>query len=162
MRHVTIYQKFHLRYRPIYRPRGDISTHIGPKRYPVKFFTYRIVLDKIPVSRPMYRYIGWYLKQFIHFPSHEIFYSTLNNILTCQSWKHFLQQFYYLVTCLSQAITNIVSDSHLNPIHSLCSVAWGFKLVFNELRVTTAAKENKLQSCDIGSYLLHFPGKLTT
>jgi len=43
-------------YRPIHRPRGNISAHIGPKRYSIKFYTYRIVLDKIPVSRPIYWY----------------------------------------------------------------------------------------------------------
>ena len=42
---------------------ADISAHIGSKRYPVKFYTYRIVLDKIQVSRPIYQYIGRYLKQ---------------------------------------------------------------------------------------------------
>ena len=48
------------RFEPIWAdisPRGDISPHIGPKQYPVKFCTYCIILDKIPVSRPIYRYI---------------------------------------------------------------------------------------------------------
>jgi len=58
-----IYQIFHLGYRPIYRPRDDISAHIGPKWYPINFCTYRIILNKIPISQPIYRYIGRYLKQ---------------------------------------------------------------------------------------------------
>ena len=53
----------HIGYRPIYRPRSDISAYIGPKRCPVKFCTYRIVLDKIPISRLIYRYISRDLKQ---------------------------------------------------------------------------------------------------
>ena len=48
---------FHLGYRPIYQTCGDVSTHINPKQYPVKFCTYRIVLDKIPLSRLIYKYI---------------------------------------------------------------------------------------------------------
>ena len=64
MRHVAIYQIFSSRISAVYRrPRGDISTHIGPKRYPIKFYTYHIVLAKILISRPIYQCIGRYLKQ---------------------------------------------------------------------------------------------------
>jgi len=46
---------FHLGYRSIYWPRGDISAHIGPNQYLIKLYTYRIIFDKIPIYRPIYR-----------------------------------------------------------------------------------------------------------
>ena len=45
---------FHLEYRSIYRPHGDILAHIGPNQYMVKLYTYRIVFNKIPIYRPIY------------------------------------------------------------------------------------------------------------
>jgi len=57
MHHIAIYR--------IYSSRisTDISAHIGPKWYPIKFCTYPIISDKISISRPIYRYIGRDLKQ---------------------------------------------------------------------------------------------------
>ena len=50
----------YLEYRPIYRPRDDMSAHIDATKRYGKILQNRIVLNKIPVSRPIYRYIGQY------------------------------------------------------------------------------------------------------
>jgi len=55
----------HLEYRSIYQSRGNISAHIGPKWFAVKFCTYHTILDKISISRPIYRYIGRDLKEWL-------------------------------------------------------------------------------------------------
>ena len=100
MRHVEIYQIFSSR------------IYIGPKWYQVKFYTYRIILDKTPVSRLIYRYINRYLKQWVQSSSPSLGNNEQGfrcKVPITTVWKRDIQLVIAVINCKCGALPRAIS-----------------------------------------------------